>query len=130
MFQSSHFMLMNRPNIIMSLLFLRVSALYVCFLLPIDIQAQEAESEKSDATPIIIERASPLSISGNLELCKGTETILKAEGEFESFIWDKGGVKGRYLKVNEEGVYEVTAKTKGGCTFRTKVNVRYRPCPI
>ncbi|MEZ4893064.1 MAG: hypothetical protein R2778_08615 [Saprospiraceae bacterium] len=46
------------------------SALYVCFLLPIDIQAQEAESEKSDATPIIIERASPLSISGNLSCAK------------------------------------------------------------
>lgn len=80
--------------------------------------------------PIIVERGSPLTISGNTEICPGTETILKAEGEFESFSWDRGGVQGRYLKVTEPGKYEVTGKTKGGCTFTTTVTVRLRPCPV
>lgn len=92
------------------------------------IQAQDTPPPPPPATPIIIERASPLTISGITEICKGSETILKAEGDFESFTWDKGGVTGRYLKVKEEGVYEVSAKTKGGCTFTTSVNVRVRPC--
>jgi hypothetical protein len=97
----------------------------LCFA-PRLIQAQDTPPQPG--TPIIIEKASPLSISGITEICKGSETILKAEGDFESFTWDKGGVTGRYLKVKEEGVYEVSAKTKGGCTFTTSVNVRVRPC--
>ena len=96
----------------------------------LSIQAQDSPvlPPPPPAASIIIERASPLSISGILEICKGSETILKAEGEFESFTWDKDGVKGRYLKVKEEGQYEVTAKTKGGCTYTTSVTVRARPC--
>lgn len=96
-------------------------------LFPAFLQAQDTPLPPPP-TPIIIERASPLTISGITEICKGSETILKAEGDFESFTWEKAGVSGRYLKVKEEGVYEVSAKTKGGCTFTTSVNVRVRPC--
>ena len=71
-----------------------------------------------------------LKISGNLEICKGAETILKAEGNFESYTWSKGATSGQYLKVSEEGVYEVTARTKGGCTYTASVTVRFRPCPV
>jgi hypothetical protein len=69
----------------------------------------------------------PVSISGNTEICKGSETTLKVEGDFESFEWNDG-TKDRYLKVREEGVYEVTVKTKAGCTYTSSVNVRLRPC--
>ncbi len=95
---------------------------------PRAIQAQVPPTEPS--TTVVVEKASPLSISGALEICKGSETILKAEGDFESFTWDKGGTTGRYLKVKEAGTYEVTAKTKGGCSFTTTVTVRYRPCTV
>lgn len=106
------------------------SILFVLSLLASNaLPGQEAPSPEPSAT-IVVEKGSPLSISGNTEICAGTETILKAEGDFESFIWDKGGVKGRYLKVTEPGKYEVTAKTKGGCTFTTTVTVRLRPCPV
>jgi hypothetical protein len=30
--------------------------------------------------------------------------------------------------VKEEGIYEVTVKTKGGCTITSSVNVQIRPC--
>lgn len=99
------------------------------FLVPQTARAQEAPlPPPAEGVPVVVERPSPLSISGILEICKGSETILKAEGEFESFTWDKGNVKGRLLKVREEGRYEVTARTKGGCTYTTSVNVRVRPC--
>jgi hypothetical protein len=72
-------------------------------------------------------RTSPVSISGNTEICKGGETTLKVEGDFESFEWNDGS-KDRYLRVNNEGTYEVTVKTKGGCTYTSSINVRHRPC--
>jgi hypothetical protein len=88
------------------------------------------ESPVPTGTPVVIEKPSLLSISGVLEICKGSETILKAEGNFESFQWEKEGVSGRILRVKEEGLYEVTAKTKAGCTFTASVNVRVRPCSL
>lgn len=131
------------PGFLGHFLFFNISAMckaqfiptIICFLLlccTVNGAAQQTPIPEPEpaSTPIIITQTSPLSISGNTELCPGTETILKAEGNFVSFIWDKGNVKGRYLKVKEPGVYEVTAKTKGGCTFTTKVTVRFRPCPV
>lgn len=112
--------------------FLFQAFLLICLATPQTSWGQEPAPPEppSSGVPIIVERASPLTISGNTEICPGTETILKAEGEFESFTWDKGGVQGRYLKVSEPGKYEVTGKTKGGCTFTTTVTVRLRPCPV
>lgn len=69
----------------------------------------------------------PATIMGPTEICDGHETTLKVDGEFESFEWNTGS-KERYIKVSKEGVYEVTAKTKGGCTFTTSVTVRVLPC--
>lgn len=107
------------------------------FLLPvlllgsISLAAQEPVTNPPQApATTVVDPGAKLHISGNLEICKGSETILKAEGDFESFTWNFGGVTGRYLKVKEAGVYEVTAKTKGGCTFIASVTVRYRPCPV
>jgi hypothetical protein len=88
------------------------------------------DSPAPTGIPVVIEKPSLLSISGVLEICKGSETILKAEGNFESFQWEKEGVSGRILRVKEEGLYEVTAKTKAGCTFTASVNVRVRPCSL
>jgi len=112
--------------------FLFQAFLLICFAMPQVGWGQETPPPPAPGTgvPIIVERGSPLTISGNTEICPGTETILKAEGEFESFSWDRGGVQGRYLKVTEPGKYEVTGKTKGGCTFTTTVTVRLRPCPV
>lgn len=68
-----------------------------------------------------------LNISGPTLICKGSETILKAEGDFESFKWSTGSTD-RFLHVREEGLYEVTAKTKGGCTYTSSVRVQVKPC--
>jgi hypothetical protein len=68
-----------------------------------------------------------LHISGPTLICKGTETILKAEGEYESFLWNTGTTD-RFLHVREAGIYEVTAKTKGGCTYTTSIRVEVKPC--
>lgn len=66
-------------------------------------------------------------ISGPTTICKGGETILKAEGDYESFEWNTGA-KDRFIRVQEEGNYEVTVTTKGGCRYTTSVNVQVIPC--
>ena len=66
-------------------------------------------------------------ISGPTTICKGGETILKAEGDYESFEWNTGA-KDRFIRVKEEGNYEVTVTTKSGCRYTTSVNVQVIPC--
>lgn len=78
-------------------------------------------------TPLAPAASKGVQISGITWICKGGETILKVEGDYESFEWNNG-VSGRFLHVKEEGIYEVTVKTKGGCTITSSVNVQIRPC--
>jgi hypothetical protein len=85
-------------------------------------------AQSSNPVPLKISvRPAPLSISGPTVICEGGEAILKVEGDFESFSWNTGG-NDRFLKVKEAGVYEVTVKTKGGCSLTSSVVVRTRPC--
>lgn len=72
-------------------------------------------------------RPSGVVISGATLICKGNETILKVEGNYESFEWNTGGTD-RFLRVKEAGVYEVTVKTKGGCSITSSVSVRTISC--
>lgn len=107
--------------------------LLALFSLPLALTAQQPATTPSKGGITVSVAKDPsgkLHISGNLEICKGAETILKAEGDFESFTWNPGNVSGRYLKVHEAGVYEVSARTKGGCIYVLSVTVRYRPCPV
>jgi len=76
---------------------------------------------------ITISGSAGVNISGPTTICKGGETILKAEGDYESFEWNTG-VQDRFLRVREEGTYEVTVTTKGGCRLTTSVTVRMIPC--
>lgn len=78
-------------------------------------------------TQVTIHRPSSLEILGATEICEGSETALKVEGDFESFSWSNGEI-GRTIKVQKPGVYEVTVKTKGGCTLTASVNVTTKPC--
>lgn len=66
-------------------------------------------------------------ISGANIICKGNETILKVEGDYESFEWNTGAI-GRLLHVKEAGIYEVTVRTKGGCSLTGAVNVQVVTC--
>ena len=82
---------------------------------------------QSEAAQVPEKRFSGVEISGPTEICEGSETALKVDGEYESYNWSTGEV-GRTIKVSKPGVYEVTVKTKGGCSLTTSVNVRIRPC--
>lgn len=90
------------------------------------VQVGEAPAESGGVT-VIVKGPKEAIISGLTEICKGGETILKVEGDFESFQWSNGSDQ-RYIRVKEEGKYEVTVKTKAGCTFVSSVNVRIKPC--
>ncbi|MDO8367728.1 MAG: hypothetical protein Q7T20_13085 [Saprospiraceae bacterium] len=94
------------------------------------LQAQtEVPSPAPEQKPkgITISGSAGVNISGPTTVCKGGETILKAEGDYESFEWNTG-VQDRFLRVREEGTYEVTVTTKGGCRLTTSVIVRMIPC--
>lgn len=68
-----------------------------------------------------------VTIAGVTIICKGGETTLKVEGDFESFEWNTGSTE-RMIRVKDAGQYEVKVKNKGGCTFTSSVNVEVRPC--
>jgi len=76
---------------------------------------------------VVVSGPAGVQISGPTTICKGGETILKAEGDYESFEWNTGA-KDRFLRVREEGTYEVTVTTKGGCRLTSSVTVRMIPC--
>jgi hypothetical protein len=92
-------------------------------------QSQTPIPAKEQAKPkgITINGSPGVNISGPTTICKGGETILKAEGDYESFEWNNG-IQDRFLRVREEGTYELTVTTKGGCKLTTSVTVRMIPC--
>lgn len=94
---------------------------------PTESAAQHEILIRSEETQAPAKRFSGVEISGATDICEGSETALKVEGEYESYSWSTGEI-GRTIRVNKAGVYEVTVKTKGGCTLTTSVNVRTRPC--
>lgn len=110
-------------------------AKFLClFLLIWGGTALRAQSIPSPAPELTIAAPAPtpaprrgVVISGATLICKGNETILKVEGDYESFEWNTGGTD-RYLRVKEAGVYEVTVRTKGGCSLTSSVNVRTVNC--
>lgn len=104
---------------------------YCFFLIPCLAQAQTEKTttpvEPKSTFDFNIARMPQPSISGPTTICKGGETILKVEGDYERFEWNNGATD-RFIKVREEGVYEVTVITKGGCRLTSSVVVRVIPC--
>ena len=110
---------------------LRIACFFALFMLQNALFAQTeapaAPAEQPKSKGFTISGPAGVNISGPTTICKGGETILKAEGDFESFEWNTG-VMDRFLRVKEEGTYEVTVTTKGGCRLTTSVTVRMIPC--
>lgn len=103
--------------------------LFSCSFMTLSAQTNAAPPEQEPAKPkgFTVSGPAGVNISGPTTICKGGETILKAEGDYESFEWNTG-VQDRFLRVREEGTYEVTVTTKGGCKLTTSVTVRMIPC--
>lgn len=118
---------------IMHKLTLSIAFVLTLLITAFDLQAQaDSPTAAPDQTPakprgITVSGPAGVNISGPTTICKGGETILKAEGDYESFEWNTG-VQDRFLRVREEGTYEVTVTTKGGCRLTTSVTVRMIPC--
>lgn len=103
----------------------------LCCFFAFNVSAQDQQSAPSappaSATVTVTVPFRGAVISGVTLICKGSETMLKVEGDYESFEWNTGSTE-RIIRVKEEGVYEVKVKTKGGCSFTSSVNVQVRPC--
>lgn len=107
-------------------LFAGILLFTLTFAVPAVSAAQQIEIQFEE-TLQPAKRFSGVEVSGVTEICEGSETALKVEGEYESYQWSNGEI-GRTIKVQRAGVYEVTVKTKGGCTLTTSVNVTIKPC--
>lgn len=68
------------------------------------------------------------AISGNLTICEGQSTTLRASGG-TSYIWDDGSTAALKSNVNATGTYTVTASNQYGCTASTSVSVLVNPAP-
>ncbi len=101
--------------------------LFFCsFFATSSIFAQQTPAQLEELV-IPITRFSGVDVLGEREICEGSETTLEVDGEYESYSWNTGSTE-KSIKVKEAGIYEVTVKTKGGCTLITGVNVRMKPC--
>ena len=90
-------------------------------------RAQEAPPSTQSATTITIKPYSGVEVTGDTEICEGSQTILEVKGDYETYTWSNGSTL-RAITVKEAGVYEVTVTTKGGCSLTSSVNVRIKPC--
>ncbi len=68
------------------------------------------------------------TISGNLTICEGQSTTLRASGG-SSYEWDDGSMLA-LITVNATGTYSVTATNSYGCTASTSATVLVNPAPI
>lgn len=110
------------------ILFIAAIAVYAQSNQPAPAPAPAAKSVTVEEDQSFKIRAAPgLVISGVSTICKGGETTLKVEGEYESFLWNTGSTD-RFLHIKEAGVYEVTVRTKGGCSITGSVNVEVVSC--
>lgn len=117
---------MAQPNVQIRPFLAGIFLFTLLFAIPFVSVAQQIEIQAAE-TLLPAKRFSGVEVSGVTEICEGSETALKVEGEYESYLWSTGEF-GRTIKVQKAGVYEVTVKTKGGCTLTTSVNVTIKPC--
>ena len=68
------------------------------------------------------------SISGNLTICEGQTTTLRASGG-NSYEWDDGSTNAM-ITVNATGTYTVTATSTYGCTATASATVLVNPAPV
>jgi len=69
----------------------------------------------------------PVSISGNLEVCDGEQTIITANGNFMTVQWNNGETD---TSINvDAGTYCVTVTNGNGCTGEACVTIMETPLP-
>ncbi len=68
------------------------------------------------------------TISGNLTICEGQSTTLRASGG-RSYEWDDGSMLA-LITVNATGTYSVTSTDAYGCTATASATVLVNPAPI
>lgn len=84
---------------------------------------------QSTLTAVVSEYAmSTPAISGNLTICEGQTTTLRATGG-TSYEWDDGSASAM-ITVNATGTYTVTATNTYGCTATASATVLVNPAPV
>ena len=84
---------------------------------------------QSTLSAIVSEYSTNLpTISGNLTICEGQSTTLRATGG-TSYEWDDG-TSGAMITVDATGTYTVTATNSNGCTASASATVLVNPAPV
>jgi hypothetical protein len=117
--------MLNRP-VRARFLTMTVCLLFCFFVVPSAVQSQQITVQPEESL-VPERRFSGVNVSGDTEICEGAETTLKVDGEYESYEWSNGSTE-RSITIKKAGVYEVTVKTKGGCSLTTSLNVRTKIC--
>ncbi len=69
-------------------------------------------------------------ITGNLQFCTGSSTILNAGAGFTSYLWTPGGATTQTITVNFSGTFTVTVTNAAGCSGTSpSVNTTAFPLP-
>ncbi len=68
------------------------------------------------------------TISGDLDICNGTTTLLDAGTGYASYSWSSGG-NTQTISVTTSGIYFVTVTDAGGCTGETNTSVTVNANP-
>jgi gliding motility-associated-like protein len=83
-----------------------------------------------DTLVVVVENPLPQpTISGALEYCFGTNTILDAGSSYQTYLWSTGEDQQQIL-VNTPGDYLVTVTNQFGCEQFQVVEVLERPLPV
>ncbi|RMF02932.1 MAG: hypothetical protein D6772_02825, partial [Bacteroidetes bacterium] len=68
-------------------------------------------------------------ITGSLEYCDQSSTILSADATYQSYQWSGGGGTNPQITVTEPGEYRLTVTDSNGCVGSTSVSVTEHPLP-
>ena len=83
----------------------------------------------SSSKTVGIKPAPPVKIVGDLEICRGEQTILSVTGKFTFFEWSNGSTD-TTLTIAQPGPYGVSARGENGCIGTDKVEVRQSRIPF
>ncbi len=82
-----------------------------------------------DSIEVSVKPAPFIGLKADTAICNGTATIIDAGPGFDNYTWSTTDT-GRFLNVNTEGIYHVTATDAEGCEAIDSVIITVLPLPV